>query len=230
MRIGEVAELTGLNISNIRFYERKGLLLPVREKESKYRNYTQEDVSRIKKILLYRKMGIAVETIYLLLEGEADLTIVLERQRQELAAQMENLQGAMDLCCMVLKEERIDEEKLDEYLNYMHEEEEKGKKFAQMEELLEDIVEYTKIEMLFREPCIAWLVRKPWIAKTVSILIWAAILAVPLINVYAYAFQGGELKLYLIVCYGIIIAIYAAGFLAFRRAQKKEREERSMEE
>lgn len=156
MRIGEVAELTGLNISNIRFYERKGLLLPVREKESKYRNYTQEDVSRIKKILLYRKMGIAVETIYLLLEGEADLTIVLERQRQELAAQMENLQGAMDLCCMVLKEERIDEEKLDEYLNYMHEEEEKGKKFAQMEELLEDIVEYTKIEMLFREPCIAW--------------------------------------------------------------------------
>ena len=143
---------------------------------------------------------------------------------------MENLQGAMDLCCMVLKEERIDEEKLDEYLNYMHEEEEKGKKFAQMEELLEDIVEYTKIEMLFREPCIVWLVRKPWIAKTVSILIWAAILAVPLINVYAYAFQGGELKLYLIVCYGIIIAIYAAGFLAFRRAQKKEREERSMEE
>ena len=97
MRIGEVAELTGLNISNIRFYERKGLLLPVREKESKYRNYTQEDVSRIKKILLYRKMGIAVETIYLLLEGEADLKIVLERQRQELAAQMENLQGAMDL-------------------------------------------------------------------------------------------------------------------------------------
>lgn len=27
MRIGEIAKLTGLNISNIRFYERKGLFL-----------------------------------------------------------------------------------------------------------------------------------------------------------------------------------------------------------
>ena len=30
MRISEAANLTGLNISNIRFYERKGLLKPVR--------------------------------------------------------------------------------------------------------------------------------------------------------------------------------------------------------
>ena len=28
MRIGEIAKRTGLNISNIRFYERKGLLAP----------------------------------------------------------------------------------------------------------------------------------------------------------------------------------------------------------
>ena len=61
MRISEVAGLTGLNVSNIRFYERKGLLTPVREEESRYRDYTEEDVRRIKRILLYRKMGIPVE-------------------------------------------------------------------------------------------------------------------------------------------------------------------------
>ena len=60
MRISEVAGLTGLNVSNIRFYERKGLLTPVREEESRYRDYTEEDVRRIKRILLYRKMGIPV--------------------------------------------------------------------------------------------------------------------------------------------------------------------------
>ena len=32
MRIGEIAERTGLNISNVRFYERKGLLTPERER------------------------------------------------------------------------------------------------------------------------------------------------------------------------------------------------------
>ena len=42
MRIGEIAERTGLNISNVRFYERKGLLTPERETGSKYRDYSEE--------------------------------------------------------------------------------------------------------------------------------------------------------------------------------------------
>ena len=62
MKISEAAKLTGLNVSSIRFYERKGLLMPQREDGSKYRDYTDEDVQRIRQILLYRKMGISVET------------------------------------------------------------------------------------------------------------------------------------------------------------------------
>ena len=50
MRIGEIAEKTGLSISNIRFYEKKGLIGPDREKESKYRNYTDGDLDRIKRM------------------------------------------------------------------------------------------------------------------------------------------------------------------------------------
>ena len=105
MRISEAANLTGLNISNIRFYERKGLLKPVREEDSKYRNYTDEDVTRLKQILLYRKMGISIETIYLLFCEQAELGVVLERQKAELKSQIENLQGAFELCDMILKEE-----------------------------------------------------------------------------------------------------------------------------
>ena len=39
MKIGEVSEVLGISISNIRFYEKKGLVGPARDKESKYRNY-----------------------------------------------------------------------------------------------------------------------------------------------------------------------------------------------
>ena len=46
MKIGEVAEQTGLSISNIRFYEKKGLIEPKRNEQSKYRDYTEEDVKR----------------------------------------------------------------------------------------------------------------------------------------------------------------------------------------
>lgn len=228
MRISEVAKLTGLNVSNIRFYERKGLLVPVREEDSKYRNYTEEDVCRIKQILLYRKMGISVETIYLLLSEQADVKTVVQRQKTELKSQMENLQGAMDLCSLILKEEKIDNEKLDAYLNYVHEEEKKGKQFAQAEELLEDIAEYTKTNVFYSEPYIVWLFRKPWIAKIISAGLWIVVLAVPLIHIYAYLVKAEELNLGLLVVYGVMIVIYGTGFFAFRRAEKghfKEEEE-----
>lgn len=61
MKIGEVAEQTGLSISNIRFYEKKGLIEPKRNEQSKYRDYTEEDVKRLKQIILYRKMDMPLE-------------------------------------------------------------------------------------------------------------------------------------------------------------------------
>ena len=54
MKIGQAAQLTGLTISNIRFYERKGLLEPERNDQSKYRNYRERDIRRLKQIILYR--------------------------------------------------------------------------------------------------------------------------------------------------------------------------------
>lgn len=61
MKIGEVAEQTGLSISNIRFYEKKGLIEPKRNEQSKYRDYAEEDVKRLKQIILYRKMDMPLE-------------------------------------------------------------------------------------------------------------------------------------------------------------------------
>ena len=80
MRISEAAERTGLKVSNVRFYERKGLLSPAREADSKYRDYSEEDVQRIKLILLYRKMGVSIDTIYLLLNEKAGMKDILTRQ------------------------------------------------------------------------------------------------------------------------------------------------------
>ena len=85
MKIGEAAKETGLSISNIRFYERKGLLCPRRKEESQYREYEPEDIRRLKEIMLLRKMGISVESIYLLYEGQTELLGLLERQEKELA-------------------------------------------------------------------------------------------------------------------------------------------------
>ena len=166
-------------------------------------------------------MGISIETIYLLFCEQAELGVVLERQKAELKSQIENLQGAFELCDMILKEENILPEKLDAYLQYVHQEEKKGKQFAQIEELLDDLAEYTKIEIFRYEPCIEWLFRKPWIAKMLSAALGMMIIVIPLINIYAYGVKGEELHLTLIIVYGVMILIYAAGFLAFRRVRKQ---------
>ena len=47
MRIGEVAQRTGLSISNIRFYEKKGLIGPERNEQNRYREHEEEDVQWI---------------------------------------------------------------------------------------------------------------------------------------------------------------------------------------
>ena len=49
MKIGEAAKKAGISPGNIRFYEKKGLLKPSREESSSYRNYTEEDIERLKR-------------------------------------------------------------------------------------------------------------------------------------------------------------------------------------
>ena len=143
MKIGEVANETGLSISNIRFYEKKGLLAPSRKEESGYRDYAAEDVNRLKMILLYRKMGLPIETIYLVFQGSVSLKVALERQTQELVKQKDEITASLELCQKALKD--IDSEKLDvdTYLDYVASEEEKGNHFVEIQEIIDDFTEYT---------------------------------------------------------------------------------------
>jgi len=88
MRIGEAAKELGLSVSNIRFYEKKRLLSPVRERENQYRDYTSEDIRRLKQIMLYRKMDLPIETIHDLLENKADFPEVMREQEVMLRMQV----------------------------------------------------------------------------------------------------------------------------------------------
>ena len=84
MKIGQAAQLTGLTISNIRFYERKGLLEPERNDQSKYRNYSEQDIRRLKQIILYRKMNMPIEKIASMLDDPVVSEELVRQQLQEL--------------------------------------------------------------------------------------------------------------------------------------------------
>ena len=59
MRIGEVSNIVGLDVSSIRFYERKGLINPDRGEDNKYRDYSLEDIECLKQIVLLRKLDMS---------------------------------------------------------------------------------------------------------------------------------------------------------------------------
>ena len=63
MRIKEVEERTGLTAKAICLYESKGLLNVARDNENDYRDYTEEDVERLKMIAFVREMDISIPGI-----------------------------------------------------------------------------------------------------------------------------------------------------------------------
>lgn len=84
MRINEAAEQLGLSQRAIKYYEKEGLLKVGRD-ENGYRNYSQQDLDQLKKISLYRRLGIGVKDIEDLLKSEDSSRlreILIQKQNQ----------------------------------------------------------------------------------------------------------------------------------------------------
>ena len=176
MKIGEIGKKTGLSASNIRFYEKKGLLCPKRRQESQYREYEEEEVRRLKEIMLLRRLGISVESIYLMYEGQAEYGELLKRQEIELKEQVEMLMGSLELCRILKEKEPLQELDVDQWLNYIHTEEENGKKFAAVGEILEDLAEYSKLASFRYDPYMGRFFRKKGVVTTLVLLFILALL------------------------------------------------------
>lgn len=137
MKIHEVERQLGISKANIRFYEKEGLLLPER-KSNGYREYGEADLARLKRILILRKLGMAIPDIQKLLDGETALSDALDENLEQLNRQLEELNGAIEICRRMKKEAGADSDfDADYYWNLIHTREARGQKFAA---LLEDYV------------------------------------------------------------------------------------------
>jgi DNA-binding transcriptional MerR regulator len=112
MKINEVEQLLNITKPNIRFYEKKGLFSPARN-ENGYREYSKEDIEILKKIILFRKMGISIEDIKALLDGEEKLSKVVNKNVVRIEEQMKELQGALHISQRMQKDQQLDQCHLD---------------------------------------------------------------------------------------------------------------------
>ena len=222
MRISEVAKLTGLADSNIRFYEKKGLLTPARKAESGYRDYSEEDVRRLKRILLYRKMDFSIENIEILLKGNISVKDAFQKQEEELSARMEMLQGALDLCRMLDCEESMDDIDVDHYLNYVREEEQKGRQFGSVELWLDDMAQYTWLTFAKNNPLYGMLVLHPGMSRAFALVLTLMLFSIPVISLVEDYLSGEPAAPGFVVFWGIILLVYILGFIRFRATRYKE--------
>ena len=78
MKIGEAANITGLTAGNIRFYEKEHLISPQKSDSNGYRDYSEAEVERLKKIKLLRMIGVPVREIRECLDTDGSLESALE--------------------------------------------------------------------------------------------------------------------------------------------------------
>jgi len=127
----QIEELTGITRQNIRYYERQNLLEPVRDAENAYRDYSEEDVRRLKLIKMLRMLDMPLKEIEQVLNGTVLLKEAIERQQENLAKQQKQLQAALEVCTDIRKDksESID---VDGYLNRMEQMAKGGGVFARI--------------------------------------------------------------------------------------------------
>ena len=97
MNVQDVEKELNITRANIHFYEREGLLSPTR-KENGYRDYTDEDIAQLKKIIIFRKLGLPVADIKGILNGTIQLQDTIKSNITNLEKTLDDLSGSIDVC------------------------------------------------------------------------------------------------------------------------------------
>ena len=135
MQIKEVEARVGVTRKNIRFYEKEGLLAPRRQAGNGYRDYTEDEVARLERIKLLRKLDVPLEEIASMREGRLTLGQGMRRHLGTLEHRQENLATARALSERLVQEPGL-LESLDAqvYLAEMAELEKKGVRFVDVKQ------------------------------------------------------------------------------------------------
>ena len=89
LRVGEAARQVGVRVSALHFWEQQGLLHPVRDQSSRYRLYDEQQMQRLRVVVLLREAGYDFKVILSVLDelaaGRPEQAIVaVEKRREEL--------------------------------------------------------------------------------------------------------------------------------------------------
>lgn len=112
MHVNEVCKRLQMTRRAVKYYEEQGLL-HVTKDENGYRNYSEENIRTLMEISAYRKLGIGIHDIKLLLRGDRN---VLDKIYQKKAADIRSSQKELDALAAYMKNQNV--QLLNESLDY----------------------------------------------------------------------------------------------------------------
>lgn len=95
---GEMAELCGVTVRTVQYYDTRGILVPSELSEGGRRLYTEDDLRLLKVICFLREIGLSISTIDSLLKEEdpgSVISVLLEQHEQVLKDEMEASRNKM---------------------------------------------------------------------------------------------------------------------------------------
>jgi len=97
MPVGEVAARLGVTVRTLHHWDEIGLARPAARSTAGYRLYTGDDLERLRRILVYRELGLDLEAIRAVLdEHGGDVAEQLKVQRAQLAQRIAQLRDLDD--------------------------------------------------------------------------------------------------------------------------------------
>ena len=89
--VGQVADVFGVTVRTLHHYDEIGLLTPSERSRAGYRLYTDEDLTRLQQIVVYRRLEMPLEEIATLLDDGEDAVSHLRRQRDAVMTRLDEL-------------------------------------------------------------------------------------------------------------------------------------------
>jgi len=94
--IGQVASLSGVTVRTLRHYDTIGLLGPSSRSDNGYRAYDNEDLERLRTILVYRELDMPLADIARVLDESGNTTELLLEERHRVAERISRLRAISD--------------------------------------------------------------------------------------------------------------------------------------
>jgi MerR family transcriptional regulator, thiopeptide resistance regulator len=93
LTVGQVAERFDITVRTLHHYDEVGLLRPSERTRAGYRLYVDDDLTRLQHIVVYRRLGFALEEIALLLRHPESVEQHLRRQRAAVLSRLDEMRG-----------------------------------------------------------------------------------------------------------------------------------------